>query len=1281
MLSGCGAALAAAAMLAGADALGLGGLFGYKTLPGVIGLGMIGAILIAVELGHRRAAWLGLLPALLGLFSLCETAGWTGWSVEAAIGAWVTGDKAGPVETMPVVVAAALCVLGVLLPWLARSHREDSCLPFVSVVASVLGAIGIAALFGHALSMPGSRSWSAIAGLPPILALGLLGLGGSLLAFALAGHARRHIPGPVWLPLPVIIGCGTLTVVIWAGLREREDVYLGANAQIAINNFAGNINLEFERQTASLERMARRWDTGGTLASWEADASTWMDDAPGANALALVARDGATAWYYPRAGNENLIAFRQTDDPVRRAAILSVGRSGAPAATATLDIPGRGRGFVIYAPVYRDGILSHFLAAEFTYQRFMDVMDRRLKLAPFHRCAVYLGDDRVYSSTQLGPPSRESSRVLESVFTLQNRRLRVVMEPTEDFLANNRHFLPEISLAAGLGITCLLGLSVHFARTARAGLGAVEITNRRLRDENEERRRVEAMLKVSDERLRLALDATVIGIFEWDCRAGTIHFDNGLGNLLGLPDALGPSTPEEWQALIHPDDLPGYTQVMREQLGGGLLFTDPEYRVRTAGGQWRWIYMRAKTVSRAATGTPARIVGTLQDVTSRREAEQSLLSSQAVARKLSFVASRTDNLVLIITAAGSIEWINASFQRVLEYSMPEVNGLKLDSFTRGPETSAHAVRRIQVALARGEGISTDIVAYSKSGRQYHLDLEIQPVRDERGVLENFIAIGADITTRVETEKALRRAKTEADDASRAKSDFLASMSHEIRTPMNGVIGMTSLLLEGPLTPEQRDSVNTIRNSGETLLTIINDLLDFSKVESGKLDIEHRPFDLAACVEETLDLFAGQAADRGIELTHFIAPAVPAAVSGDVNRLRQVFSNLVNNAVKFTPAGRVDLLVDIAPADPARPPLLPGRILVSVTVTDTGIGIPPDRLDRLFKPFSQVDSSTNRKYGGTGLGLAICQRLCSLMGGDIGVRSQPGRGSTFAFTVQLEPGSGGLSRFVPPAELACGPVLCIDDHPVMLDRLAAFFGSAGLTVLRAASAEAARSRLDHCVPSLAVLDLGLPPTPETESLHATLSASGIPTVGMLEPGTSAEPEWASSPRFAAVSRPLRNQSLARALHALFPSAAPEPVVEPVGDSLDLSRLIPLRVLVVEDNAVNQRVALRFLERLGYRADAVTNGGDAIDQIDSHSYQLVLMDLQMPEMDGFEATRCIRRMLPAHRQPRIIALTANALQSDRDLCLAAGMDDFITKPVKLTDISEAIRRNFAPAQPGV
>ena len=703
--------------------------------------------------------------------------------------------------------------------------------------------------------------------------------------------------------------------------------------------------------------------------------------------------------------------------------------------------------------------------------------------------------------------------------------------------------------------------------------------------------------------------------------------------------------------------------------------------MRAQNGEWRWVHSRSKVVS-MTDDRPTRIIGTVQDISARRDAEQALRQSQAEARKLSLVASKADNPVLICSPGGAIEWVNESFTRVMEYDVDEVMGRNPTEFLVGPETNPRTIMQVRTAMANGQGLATDLANYSKSGRKYHLHLETQPIYNEAGQLENFIAILTDITTRVATENQLRRAKTEADATSRAKSEFLASMSHEIRTPMNGVIGMTSLLMETALTAEQRDYVNTIRTSGEALLTIINDILDFSKIESGKLELEHIPFDLSLCLEEAFDLFALQASSKKVELTYHIEPGVPLWIISDVTRLRQIIVNLVNNAVKFTPRGSISIVVKAVESVTDQ-----GQLL-EFAVRDTGIGIPPERLDRLFKAFSQVDSLTTRKYGGTGLGLAISQRLCALMGGDIHVASKPGEGSVFTFSIRAlvaeMPADYELPP--PPPALLQGSVLCVEPHPVTAAHMAAIFAQWQVPCHVASDTAAAKAFLAAHDGKVSMLMLNVDDT-EGDSPLADWPEITAPRILVMPFGQSAPTDLPDDRPVGITFKPLKTSALIHTVRQLF---NPQGITRRSGQSKAsykvLAEKIPLEVLLVEDNAVNQKVALRFLERLGYRADAVGNGIEAVTAVESRHYHLVFMDIQMPEMDGFEASRQIRRRIPVERKPKIVALTANAMQGDRELCLSAGMDDYISKQVKLHEIDSAIRRLFgsdsvSPLIPGI
>ncbi len=1246
-----------------------------------LGLGLLG-----LELGWDKMVWSAAGPAIIAGLTLVESVFRVDLRIdELLVHDHLLADTAQP-GRMSSMAACCLFLASLTLLWRGLKYGVQPRLFAEAVISSIAAAAGFSTLLGYATSLPAVYRWGTNTATGPTSALTLLLLGIALLLLAWRETQKNEGGTPAWSPMPAVIGCLTLTIILWIGLRERELAYLGAKTQTSMDTLATTINFELDRQASAIERLARLWgdlpDSSGAVLEVDARRQfTESSESLGCISIALVNTALRTIWIFPDENNQALLQFDHLSDENRRAALEESRLNRGPAVSSSIDFQGRhkeingNKGFAIYSPLLRDNKPTGYVAGEFLYRTFFSRIVTDHKLSSDYYITIKIGTERVYDSTVTA--SHGDDITLDKVYNIFSRRIRLTFTPSDEALAKDRRYLPELALGAGFGFTLLLGLSVHLARSARAGQRAAEHSNKRLISENEERRRIEARLKVSDERLRLALDSTQIGIFEWNVVASHIYYSPGLWAMLGYEHGRMPSTVEAWQSLIHPEDLLVYRRRVESQLSGIASFIEPEYRVRARSGEWRWVYTRSKTVASGTSDRPTRIIGTVQDITARREAEQALRVSQAEARKLSLVASKTDNPVLIGSPDGNIEWVNESFTRVMEYSLEEVVGRNPAEFMVGPETNPRKIVQIRAAMARGLGLSTDVVNYSKSGRKYHLHLEIQPVRNQAGVLENFIAIETDITARVETEINLRRAKVEADDASRAKSEFLASMSHEIRTPMNGVIGMTSLLMETPLNPEQRDFVNTIRTSGEALLTIINDILDFSKIESGKMELEHMPFDLNACLEEALDLFTLQASAKKLELVANIERDVPAWIVGDVTRLRQVVVNLVNNSVKFTPSGSVAVEVRRLPAHLGTPALPGTRFKLEFTVRDTGIGIPADRVDRLFKAFSQVDSSTTRRFGGTGLGLAISQRLTLLMGGDIRVESDVDQGSSFIFTIETEPADqpADYNPSFGVADLRQITVLCVEDHPVTIKHLRLLLESHGAVCVFAPTATAALAQattLDQ-PPSLLVID-----GEETEGrspLDAMISLK-CPRLLLLPFGQNAPSAPADGLPLATVYKPIKTSAFLHAIQQLHVSQlipAPKAVAAPSPNRL-LAEDYPLDVLLAEDNAVNQKVALRFLQRLGYRADAVGNGLEALTTLENRRYDLVLMDLQMPEMDGLEASRQIRRRLPPNRQPKIFALTANAMQGDRELCLAAGMDDYISKPVKLHEIEASIRRHF-------
>ena len=793
-------------------------------------------------------------------------------------------------------------------------------------------------------------------------------------------------------------------------------------------------------------------------------------------------------------------------------------------------------------------------------------------------------------------------------------------------------------------------------------------------------------LKTEDEladanaRLQSVLDAaSQVSIIATDL-AGTITlFNSGAEKMLGYgaQELVGRESPARIHLL---SEMEARGRELTKMLGRPIQGFDVFVEMaRQAGFENReWTYLRkdgtAFPVELTVTGVKDHsgnltgFLGLATDISARQRAELEM-------RKLSTAVKSSPTSIIITDREGLIEYANPKFMELTGYTSKELLGQNPKIINSG-KIPKSTIKELWDTILDGREWTGELLNRKKSGELFWEHASISPVKDPQGKITNFIAVKVDITDRKIAQREIEKARDAAMELARMKSEFLANMSHEIRTPMNAIIGMTGLLLDTQLSEQQRDYVRTVNGAGEALLGIINDILDFSKLESGKLTVEKLDFDLLETVESTTELLAPRAQEKGVELAHFVEKDVPAGLRGDQGRLRQVLLNLLGNALKFTEAGEVVLKVSVEKETAAGAEL-------RFSVKDTGIGIPAEVQKNLFQVFTQADASTTRKYGGTGLGLSISKKLVEIMGGEIGLESEPGKGSTFWFTLPFERQSGELPP-APEKTLVAGVrALIVDDNAANREIVSRYLEAWEMRFEAVASGKEALEALKREAAGkdpfrLVLLDMHMAGMDGLMLARRIQGEAGLPLVKkvmMTSLGQSLKAEELGAAGISVcLSKPVRPATLLKALNsALAESASGRAAAPAPAPALAAERPLNkyFRVLVAEDNIVNQKVAVKQLEKLGYEADVAANGLEVLEALKRRPYDLVLMDCQMPEMDGFQATAGIRKTEEGMQDHLpVVAMTANALQGDREKCIAAGMDGYISKPVRLEKLAETM-----------
>jgi PAS domain S-box-containing protein len=809
-----------------------------------------------------------------------------------------------------------------------------------------------------------------------------------------------------------------------------------------------------------------------------------------------------------------------------------------------------------------------------------------------------------------------------------------------------------------------------------------------------ERKLAEDELREARERFETAVRGSGDGLWDWDVRSNRVYFSPRWKEMLGHEDHEISYDFREWESRIHPEDRDRALAYVREYsndpTAGAYVL---EHRLRHKDGTYRWILARGAAL-RDASGKPYRMAGSHTDITFRKEMEQRLRDEEALYHSL------VETLPLNIFRKdrdGRFTFGNSRFLRTLGKTLGEVRG-KTD-FDFYPRELADKYRADDVRVMETEGLFEATEEHVRpDGEKIYVQVLKTPVYDARERVVGTQAIFWDVTDKKRAEEALRRAREDAEAASRAKSQFLATMSHEIRTPLNAVIGMTELVLDSQLNAEQRDRLEDVRKSADHLLGVINDILDFSKIEAGKMDLDRVAFDLREQLGDMLAGLALRADQKGLELAGRVAPDVPQAVLGDAQRLRQILVNLVGNAIKFTEQGEVVVTVSSVGARGVSEGLsLPlahaagSDIRLLFEVRDTGIGIPSDKQQLIFDPFLQVDGSTTRKYGGTGLGLAITKRLVEMMGGRLDVESEPGRGSTFRFALPLEPAPAPPARPAAPERLRGLSVLVVDDNAtnrrILCETLAGWDMRPTCVAGGAEALEALERAYRAGTPfPLVLLDAHMPEMDGFTLAERIKERPELTTATVMMLSSSGQPGTTARRRELGIAshltKPVRQAELWKALLAVLGEGEAE---RGTPGAVRPAPAAPrsLRILLAEDHPFNQRLALGLLGKVGHAVVVANNGAEAVAALGREAFDLVLMDVQMPEMDGLQATAAIRRAeAAAGRHTPILAMTAYAMTGDRERCLAAGMDGYVSKPIRSRELYDAIAAAVglaAPADP--
>ncbi len=1197
----------------------------------------------------------------------------------------------------PTVICFTLCGLALVALSCLRSGPAKRIIVWIG--GSISFSVSFMAICGYLSGLSSTFAWGHFIGMAVHTAWGLAVLSSGILLTQ--GVKTRSFAMDKLLPLALGLFVAVATLILWQSLLAEQSRGVSRRLKIHAADFETDTRFHLEGTVRALTRMQQRWNFRGGIPydEWQDDARGYLRDEKLLDAVEWVDSYLILRWVVSGGGNSGLEGFDVSQDNrwEARRMLEKSWSDQTMVISPTIPLKQGGMGLLIYFPLYKDKRPDGFLVG---VVRLTDLVRTVLEETAFEglHFSIWEEEREIFSSGD--GEVAEAGPLHSATFAFHGHTWRVVITPSRSFLAESSSNLPNIILLLGTLLTAAGVAALRSWQKTREYSRAIFKANQMLNSEIAERRTVETKLRESEERLRLVLDsATGVSVIA-TAPTGTItYFSKGAERLLGYrsDEVVGKLSP----AIFHePEEVFERGRELTLQVGSPVADFDVFVTIPQQKGSERreWTYVckdgsrrsveLTVTLRRDANGQLSGYLGTAIDITEREQLESSLrdsMQAMKTAKALLEAAgriARVGHWELKLDGSGP-SWSDITY-KIHEVPLGTPISLEEALAFLHPDDVSTVQTKLQHTISTGEPFEYEARLITATKRIIWVHSRGEAIRDQKGTTVAVRGVFQDVDERHKASALLSERNTQLRDANRkavtyarAKAEFLANMSHEIRTPLNAVIGMSELLQDVVIEARQKELVNTIRISGDALLALINDILDFSKIESGQLELESIPIDLHDCVESALDIAASTALKKQLDLLYWIEPTVPAFILGDVTRLRQVVVNLVTNAVKFTLQGEVFVRIHRGAMDNGES--------LRFSVRDTGIGISALQQKRLFHAFSQVDASTSRRFGGTGLGLVICQRLVTLMGGRIWVESVEGKGSEFLFEIPLK-----AAAVTPPTIYVRGAnhdleglsVLIVDDNETNRWILRSQTSSWGMRTRDTGDPHEALQWVEQGDPfDLALVDGHMPDLDGYElvaKLRNYASMSKVPIV-MLSSMTDGRTDLDKLGINARLTKPVKTAALFEVIGKVVLGRIHAGTASPVTPSQLLGHECPLKILVAEDNPVNQRVAELQLERLGYTADYVENGMKVLEAMGQKKFDLILLDVQMPEMDGFATAREICHLYPRAERPRIVALTADAGIDDRQECLNAGMDDFLTKPLRTQKLADMLRNTFQVRSP--